>query len=55
MDVFAFLAALVALVLLAIAAFNVAARVNLVALGLAFLVFAWIVELSARNTTRIHF
>ena len=55
MVVLAFIAVLVALVLFLVAAFNVAARVNLTSLGLAFLTLAWIVQLCTHGATRIHF
>jgi hypothetical protein len=50
MTVLAFAFALVALVLFAVAAFGASARVNLVALGLAVLTFAWIAQLAIGGT-----
>lgn len=50
MIVLAFIFALIAVVLFAVAAFGVASKVNLVALGLAFAVLSWIFQLTVSGS-----
>ena len=50
MNVLSFILAIVAVVLFCLAAFGVAARVNLIALGLAVLTVAWIVALTVSGS-----